>query len=238
MTSTSASWDAYLWEPGGSVLRNLFGERDAAALAQREYAETAKQQVKIELGVVGIPRTFDAEHLSAIHRRLFGDVYAWAGQYRTVGIRKDATEFAAPPLIPRYLDDASRMIRATSWPTLDHEEFATASATVYAFVNHAHPFREGNGRTAKLFLQQIADSSRFRLAYDPSVSRVTPELWNQASMLSGPDRGAYAPQPASLIPVFRALAVPRADAVAGPARPAPQARYRAPAPRRDSGRGR
>jgi hypothetical protein len=122
MPSASASWDAYLWEPGGSVLRNLFGERDAAALAQREYAETAKQQVKIELGIVRIPLTFDAEHLSAMHRQLFGDVYAWAGQYRTVGISKDVTEFAAPPLIPRYLDDASRVIRDTSWPTLDQEE--------------------------------------------------------------------------------------------------------------------
>ena len=79
MASQFNSWDSYFWEPGGPVLRNLYGERDGAELAQREYSETNKQQAKIELGLTPIPRTYDAEHLRAIHRQLFGNVYEWAG---------------------------------------------------------------------------------------------------------------------------------------------------------------
>jgi len=82
------TWDSYFWEPGGTVLRNLYGVRDGAVLARQEYRETYLRQVAIELGRVEIPRTYDAEHVRAIHRELFGNVYEWAGEYRTVGIAK------------------------------------------------------------------------------------------------------------------------------------------------------
>ncbi|WP_374947326.1 Fic/DOC family protein [Agreia sp.] len=212
MASQFSSWDSYLWEPGGSVLRNLYGERDGVALAQREYSETSKQQAKIELGVTPIARTYDAEHLRAIHRQLFGNVYEWAGEYRTVGMTKNLSEFAKLSDVPRYLDDASRLLRGAQWSTMNRDQFA---AEVFAYVNQAHPFREGNGRAAKLFMQQVSELSPYRIDYSPAVSGVTPEIWNQQSMLSGPDRGRYEPQPAELVPVFRAMAVERP--------PAPQA---------------
>ena len=228
MPTQFSSWDSYFWEPGGPVLRNLYGERDGAALAQREYAETNKQQAKIELGLVAIPRTYDAEHLRAIHKQLLGNVYEWAGEYRTVGIQKNLSEFADPGDVPRYLADASRIIRSAGWSTMDRDQFAAAAAEVFAYVNQAHPFREGNGRASKLFLQHVAELSPYRIDYSPAVSGVTPELWNQASMLSGPDRGRYEPVPASLVPVFRAMTVDRTQV-----RPSA-----APDPARDSARDR
>lgn len=215
MASQFSSWDSYFWEPGGSVLRNLYGERDGAALAQREYSETNKQQAKIELGLTPIPRTYDAEHMRAIHRQLFGNVYGWAGEYRTVGILKNFSEFARPADVPRYLDDAAQLVRGAQWSTMNRDQFAAKAAEVFAYVNQAHPFREGNGRTAKLFMQQVSELSPYRIDYSPAASGVTPEIWNQQSMLSGPDRGRYQPQPASLVPVFRAMTVERP--------PAPQA---------------
>lgn len=57
-----------------------------------------------------------------------------------------------------------------------------------------------------MFLQQVADLSAWRLDY----TRVTPEVWNQGSELSGPDLGSYPPVPDSLVPVFRAIVVERA----------------------------
>ncbi|WP_181062311.1 MULTISPECIES: Fic family protein [unclassified Pseudoclavibacter] len=191
------------------MLRNLYGERDGAVLAQREYAETGKQQAKIELGMTPIARTYDAAHVREIHKQLFGNVYEWAGVYRTVGIRKNLSEFAHPADVPQYLSDANRIIRGADWSTMDRDQFASAAAEVYAYVNQAHPFREGNGRSGKLFMQHVSELSPFRIDYSPAVSGVSSELWNQASMLSGPDRGQYAPQPASLVPVFRAMAVER-----------------------------
>lgn len=212
MASQFSSWDSYFWEPGGPVLRNLYGERDGAALAQREYSEANKQQTKIELGLTPIPRTYDAEHVRAIHRQLFSNVYEWAGEYRTVSIRKNQSEFAHPGDVPHYLNDAGRIVRGAEWSTMDRDQFATTAAEVFAYVNQAHPFREGNGRTGKLFMQQVSELSPYRIDYSPAVSGVTPEIWNQASMLSGPDRGRYEPQPATLVPVFRAMAVERPPA--------------------------
>lgn len=210
MATRFSSWDSYFWEPGGSVLRNLYDERDGIALAQREYSETNAQQFDIARGAVEIPRTHDADHLKAIHKQLFGNVYEWAGEYRTVGIHKGHTDFASLIEIPEYLGEASKIIGAADWSAMDRDQFAATAANVFAHVNQAHPFREGNGRASKLFMQQVAELSPFRIDYSPAVSGVTPEKWNQASMLSGPDLGSYAPVPDSLVPVFRALAIERA----------------------------
>lgn len=202
------------------MLRNLHGERDHAALADAEYSETNKQQAFIEAGLRPISRTYDADHLKAIHKQLFANVYEWAGEYRTVGISNGPTEFASPKEITKYLSDASNIIRAADWSTMDRDQFAATVANVFAHVNQAHPFREGNGRTSKLFMQQVAELSPFRLDYSPAGSGVTAEKWNQASMLAGPDLGSYAPVPDELVPVFRALAIER-TAGAGSVAPAP-----------------
>jgi cell filamentation protein len=101
---------------------------------------------------------------------------------------------------------------------MDREQFAIAAAEVFAYVNHAHPFREGNGRTSKLFMQHVAELSPFRIDYSAGASQVTAEVWNQASMMAGPDLGTYEPVPASLVPVFRALTVD-GPAPAAPATP-------------------
>lgn len=206
MGSRLSSWDSYFWAPGGPVLRNLLGEREAAVLARLEYAETSAQQALIQAGVTPIGRTYDAEHLRAIHRQLLGNIYAWAGEYRTVGIRNGISEFALPVDIARYLADASRLVRKADWASADRDQFAALAAEIFAYVNQAHPFRDGNGRASKIFMQHVSELSSFEIHFDPATSGVTPEIWNQASMLSGPDRGDYAPQPESLVPVFRALA--------------------------------
>ena len=74
MATRFNSWDSYFWEPGGPVLRNLYGLRDGADLSRREDAETNAQQFDIERGAISIPRTYDAEHLRTIHRELFKNV--------------------------------------------------------------------------------------------------------------------------------------------------------------------
>ncbi|MDO4900968.1 Fic family protein [Actinomyces sp.] len=165
-------------------------------------------------GQVVVPRTYDAGHVRAIHGYLFQDVYEWAGQYRSVNVSKDFFSFADVRTgeIDRYLADVHRLIEGTSWMRLDRDGFARAGAEVFAYLNQAHPFREGNGRTSKVCIEHVAEQSRFTLDF----SRVSPEVWNQASMLSGPDLGRYKPVPDSLVPVFRVIAQPRAT---GPSNP-------------------
>ena len=68
---------------------------------------------------------------------------------------------------------------------MDRDTFAERAASVFAYFNQAHPFREGNGRTGKVLMEHVAELSQFTLDF----ARVTPEVWNNASMLSGPDLG-------------------------------------------------
>ena len=207
------TWESYFYPEtynpatGQGTLRNLFGERDAAALSLLEYAKTSSREFKLMRGVADVERTFDAEHLRAIHRYLFQDVFEWAGQYRSVNMSKNMSSFADVHSgeVDQYLDDVHRLVNQTSWAELNLDDFARASAEVFAYLNQAHPFREGNGRTAKVFMEHVAEQSQFTFDF----ARVSPHVWNQASMLSGPDLGTYEPVPDSLIPIFRHIAQPR-----------------------------
>ena len=107
--------------------------------------------------------------------------------------------------VDQYLDDVHRLVNQTSWAELNLDDFARASAEVFAYLNQAHPFREGNGRTSKIFMEHVAEQSQFTFNF----ARVNSHVWNQASMLSGPDLGTYEPVPDSLIPIFRHIAQPR-----------------------------
>ncbi len=75
----------------------------------------------------------------------------------------------------------AKQIHATMpWKELDREGFAQALGAFAAPANYSHPFREGNGRAAKLMYHQLADDTEFRIDWD----RVSSEEWNQASRAS------------------------------------------------------
>lgn len=220
------TWESYFYPvPDDRTLRNLFDERDPDVLARLESVEAAERQRELMAGEVAITRPYDADHLRTIHQHLFQDVYPWAGEYRTVEIAKGVgRSFAEAKTgeIDRYLSDVKHLVDETEWPGLDREAFAERAAAVFAYLNQAHPFREGNGRTAKVFMEQVAEQSRFTFDY----GRVSPHVWNQASMLSRPDLFAYEPQPASLVPVFAHITIERSQAHA--AAPGGVSRERSP----------
>lgn len=214
----AALWESYFYpetitrDPrtgqASGTLRNLLGERDRDVLARKEYGRSADRQRELMGGDADLPRSYDAAHVRSIHRHLFQDVYDWAGEYRTVNIFKGTPRGFADVdggEIDRYLRDVRGLVDGTAWDRLNLDEFAGRAATVFAYLNQAHPFREGNGRTSKVFMEHVAERSRFTLDY----ARVTPEQWNEASKYSGPDLFAYEPHPASLVPVFRAIATER-----------------------------
>ena len=214
MASERELWAGYFYPETFDVttqhgtLRNRFGERDQDLLRTLEYGATVERQRELVSGEVDVPRTFDAEHVKAIHRHLFQDVYDWAGEYRTVPIFKSTPGGFADVKsgdVDRYLLDVHRFVEETPWERLDRAEFGERAATVFAYLNQAHPFREGNGRTSKVFMEHVAERSSFTLEYD----RVSPAQWNEASKWSGPDLHGYEPHPAELVPVFQAIAVER-----------------------------
>lgn len=105
--------DPYLY-PGTTVLRNKLGLRDAAVLdrAERNLVRLRHRE--------GVPRgAFDLEHLRAIHRHLFQDLYDWAGELRTVEVAKGrccATR-AEGGFAPFPVAQATRVISGTAHRT-------------------------------------------------------------------------------------------------------------------------
>ena len=197
-------WDDYYW-PGTTVLANKLGHHNQHDLSGEEYIWTAAREELIRNGTAQIERTFDAEHLRALHGYLFQDVYEWAGQYREVNMSKDGKPFAHRHDIDHYLAAAATTVAETSWATVDRGGFADQSAVIYTLINHAHPFREGNGRAAKLFMAQIAEQS----AYDYNFTAIDPYVWNMRSGMSRPEAGDFTTRPAALTPVFEFITIER-----------------------------
>lgn len=197
-------WNDYFW-PGTTVLINKRGLADQTQLDQFEYFRAAVREQEIRSGTVPIDRTFDARHLQALHAHLFVDVYEWAGQYREVEMSKGRLAFATPDRIGSYLADTAHIIATTAWPELDRAAFVEQSAKVYAYINTAHCFREGNGRAGKLFISQMAEMTR----YDIDYAKIDRALWNQQSEFSRPDLGQYTPHHHELVPVFDRITIAR-----------------------------
>jgi cell filamentation protein len=166
----NAASDPYLY-PGTDVLRNVPGLRNAEQLAAFETAKTAQRIYQLERKpVVG---GFDATHLKAIHQWVFQDVFPWAGQLRTTMLGKaervgqPSTWFTAPHLLEH---EAQRIFdslrRSNLLRRIQPIEFARKSARLLAEINALHPFREGNGRTQRLFVDALANRAGHHLHFD------------------------------------------------------------------------
>jgi fido (protein-threonine AMPylation protein) len=92
--------DPYV-DPQTGILINLAGIRDAALLEEYEGEMSIIRQ--FELSENPLPPSFDLAHLRAIHRHLFQDVYAWAGELRTVDMAKGNSRFGSHLHIANYL---------------------------------------------------------------------------------------------------------------------------------------
>ena len=128
------------------ALENKLGITDSAELAREE--ERISKMRAIELFESGFlssltPGTFAA--LSKIHAFLFSDIYDFAGKVRTVNIAKGNFRFA--PLM--YLNAALESIEKMPQSTFDE------IVEKYVEMNVAHPFREGNGRATRIWLDHI-----------------------------------------------------------------------------------
>ena len=100
---------------------------------------------------------YDLAHLQAFHRFVFGDLYSWAGQVRTITISKGESMFCLPQYIDGYAADiATPLARQDHLTGLDRPAFLDGLAELWADLNALHPFREGNGRATRALLSQLA----------------------------------------------------------------------------------
>ena len=207
------AWEAYFYpdtiRDGYGTLRNRFGLKSSIDLRIVEYKLTvaaAEEWRTTEHPDLG----WGQDRAKAIHRHLFQEVYEWAGEYRTVPLRKDESLFAPPAEIGEALDAVDRFVRSRDWATADRAEFARDMAVTFAWVNAAHPFREGNGRMTKLFLDDVAKQSPWRL----DLRAVTPQRWNKISGETTLREDRSQPDPVPMMREFSRIARQR-DTTAG-----------------------
>jgi cell filamentation protein len=147
------------FEPGsrGRVLGNLLGIKSSRKM---DDAEASALKVAMEAFV----RTYDENHrftaddICRMHRLWLGGIYAWAGTYRQVNVSKDGFPFAAAGRVPALMEDFSRkaLARRTPCRAADREEITSALAETHVELVLIHPFREGNGRIARVLATLMA----------------------------------------------------------------------------------
>lgn len=137
------------------VLKNKLNIKEENILdkAEADYAATRS----VELANSPLDHPFTIETLKMIHKILFGDLYEWAGSFRTVDIEKGTARFANV----KHIDDSiaelfSDLKKEDFLLNLNKEMFSKRTAYYMGELNAIHPFREGNGRTQRELLSQLA----------------------------------------------------------------------------------
>lgn len=148
---------------GTACLINKLDIRDEALLSRVESAYTLAKVSYLELHP--LHGKFDLAHYQNIHRFLFSDLYELAGELRRVNLTKRGTQFVPADDIERcaqaYFDRASKI----KFSALNESDTATEMADLYNTLNIIHPFREGNGRTQRIFFRQWATNVGFDIDF-------------------------------------------------------------------------
>ena len=128
------------------ALENKLGITDSATLARTEEKLSKEKAVKLfEHGILDKQKAGSFQALAEIHKYLFEDIYDFAGKIRTVNIAKGGFRFAPVMYLESSLENIEKM------PQSDFD----AIVEKYVEMNVAHPFREGNGRSTRIWLDHI-----------------------------------------------------------------------------------
>lgn len=128
------------------MLENKLGITDASELAREEERVSKKKAVQLfESGYLDSLEPGTYETLARIHKYLFEDIYKFAGEMRQVNLAKSSFRFASVMYLKEALKNIEKMPQST------YDEIIEK----YVEMNIAHPFREGNGRSTRIWLDLI-----------------------------------------------------------------------------------
>ncbi|MBU2768556.1 cell filamentation protein Fic [Acidithiobacillus ferrivorans] len=146
--------DPYI-DASTGVLKNIFGIANAQELEKTEASLAYGRSLNLDIGVPPVP-PFDMDHLKAIHKHLFQDVYSWAGEIRIIDISKGHTRFASAIAIDSAGTKLFREMGNEDWfKGRNRRDFADRAGHYLGEINVLHPFRDGNGRAQRYFMAQI-----------------------------------------------------------------------------------
>ena len=128
-----------------------------------------------------ISSNFDFNHYKSINKFLFEDLYEWAGEIRTINLSKKGTIFCQ---VDKIEDCAERIFERLKemnyFKELPYDEYINEIVDFYCSTNNLHPFREGNGRTQRVFLTQLVKYAGHTINF----SKTDPDLFMIATIQS------------------------------------------------------
>ncbi len=141
------------YEPGsnGQVLKNRRGITSASEMDKLEKEEQLRAMDELT-DLFDSDHRFTASDICKIHKIWLGDIYEWARKYRQVKISKGDFSFAFPEQIPKLMDEFEKCPLREFTPCKPEslDEIIKALAVVHTELVLIHPFREGNGRSARM----------------------------------------------------------------------------------------
>jgi len=172
--------DPYIDQSSG-CLRNILGINDLEKLSRIETAFASGRFSELRKNSFDkkTNKTFDFEHLKSIHKHIFQDVYNWAGQVRQVNISKGDTNFMHCSLIEQGAHYTFDQLKKENYlKDLNAKDFSLRAGHYLGEINHIHPFREGNGRTQRALITQLAHHN----GYDIEWKNLTQQQMVEASI--------------------------------------------------------
>lgn len=161
--------DPYLYDDA-DVLRNLAGIKDADLLHKAEaditnLAMTGIYNVKFD--------SFDTATLQEVHRIIFGQIYDWAGEFRTIQMTKpedvlggDTVRYAYPKEIKRQLTASMKELSKLKRTGENDRDVVFRLVRILAQIWQTHPFREGNTRSVVVFAVLLSNAMDFSVEHE------------------------------------------------------------------------
>lgn len=163
----SGNRDPYLYDDV-PVLKNIPGIKDSEELKEAEGNLTSMSMCIVYAQAYD---KFNTSTLQDIHKTIFGGLYEWAGEFRTIPIMKteevlggDSVRYAQPGEIKKQLDFTSKEI-AKLKPTENKKELLFRIVRITGSIWQTHPFREGNTRSVVAFSVLLAAKLGIKLDY-------------------------------------------------------------------------
>ena len=164
---------------GTTCLVNKFGIKNEKQLSEIEADITFAKTSKLE--EIPLKGNFDLEHYKSIHKFLFEDLYSWAGELRKINISKKGTNFANADELEYLCTECFQRLKENNYyRNTDFDSFVENIVDLYCTLNILHPFREGNGRTERIFISQLI---RFN-GYDIDFSDIDTDYFMFATIQS------------------------------------------------------
>ena len=155
-------WDSEYCYPESNVLINKLNIQAAEDLSVAEREITA---IRLAIAkATPIKGNFDLKHLQKIHKAIFGDVYSWAGKLRHVNIAK-GNQFCLAMNLETYAANLFRKLENEHFLIGYNGSVPHRLAYYLSEINVLHPFREGNGRSQRLFVEYLALVSGYQLNF-------------------------------------------------------------------------